>query len=263
MKIGIALGGGGAKGFAHLGVLRVLKNAGIDCEVVAGTSIGALVGAVYASGSIDRFEEYAANLSRTELALRLGPSWPAMGLFTGDYIEKILNDFVPERNIEELKKPFAALSVDLKKAEVITFKEGNLRTAVHASVSIPGLFKPVLYNDKILVDGGVLESVPVAAARELGARSVIAVDLLSDLSISPDQEEGNWSIVEIVQRSSIIAQRRINQFRYEKDPPEILIQPRVSHVRVMDFHRGREIMECGIKAGEEVLPDLLHLLNKG
>ena len=106
MKIGIALGGGGAKGFAHLGVLRVLKDAGIDCSIVAGTSIGALVGVIYASGNIDKFEEYAANISRAELAIRLGPSWPAMGLFTGDYVEKLLNDFVPEKNIEELKKPF-------------------------------------------------------------------------------------------------------------------------------------------------------------
>ncbi len=262
MKIAIALGGGGAKGFAHLGVLRVLRDAGIDCDIVAGTSIGALVGVVYASGSIERFEEYAANVSRAELALRLGPSWPAMGIFTGDYIEKLLNDFVPETNIEELKKPFAALSVDLKKAEVITFTEGDLRTAVHASVSIPGLFKPVIYEDKILVDGGILESVPVAAARELGARVVIAVDLLADISNSTDQEAGNWSIVEIVQRSSIIAQRQINQFRYEKNPPDILIEPRVSHVKVMDFHRGREIIECGIQAAEEALPDILELLNK-
>jgi NTE family protein len=261
MKIGLALGGGGAKGFAHLGVLRVLKDAGIDCDVVAGTSVGALVGVIYASGSIEKFEEYAANISRAELALRLGPSWPVMGLFSGDYIEKILQDFVSERNIEELKKPFAALSVDLKKAEVVTFKEGDLRTAVHASVSIPGLFKPLIYEDKVLVDGGVLESVPVAAARELGARVVIAVDLLSDISNSPDQEDGSWSIMEIVQRSSIIAQRRLNQFRYEKDRPEILIQPRVSHVKVMDFHRGREIIKCGIKAAEEVLPELQGLLN--
>ena len=262
MKIGIALGGGGAKGFAHLGVLRVLRDAGIDFDIVTGTSIGALVGVIYASGGIDEFEEYAANISRAELAIRLGPTWPGAGLFTGDYIEKLLNDFVPEKNIEELKKPFAALSVDLKKAEVITFTEGDLRRAVHASVSIPGLFKPIIYKDKGLVDGGVLESVPVAAARNLGARVVIAVDLLADISNSTDQEEGNWSIVEIVQRSSIIAQRQINQFRYEKDPPEVMIKPRVSHVKVMDFHLGRDIIECGIQAAEEALPDIRRILGK-
>lgn len=262
MKLGIALGGGGAKGFAHLGVLRVLREAGIDFDVVAGTSIGALVGVVYASGGIDKLEQYAKNVSRPELAIRLGPGWPSMGIFSGNYIEELLNDFVPERNIEELEKPFSALAVDIKTAEVITFNKGDLRTAVHASVSIPGLFKPVLFEDKILVDGGILVSVPVKAARDLGADAVVAVDLLEDISNSKHQLEGSWSITEVLQRSSIIAQRQINHFRYEKDPPEILIQPRVSDVKVMDFHRGSEIFERGAAAAEQALPEVLRLINE-
>lgn len=262
MKIGIALGGGGAKGFAHLGVLRVLKDAGIDCDIVAGTSIGALVGAIYASGNIERFEEYAKKINRAELALRLGPGWPSQGLFNGNYVEKVLKDFVPEKYIEELNKPFAAVCVDLKKAQIITFKEGDIGTAVKASASIPGLFKPVIYKDMVLMDGGVLESVPVAAARELGAQAVIAVDLLADLSYSPDHEKGFYSIVELIQRGSILPQRCISQFRYEKDPPEILIKPRVSHVKFLDFHLGPQIMECGVQAAQEMLPDILRLINK-
>ena len=261
MKIGIALGGGGAKGFAHLGVLKVLGDAGIDFDVVAGTSIGALVGAVYASGNLESFAEYASHINRAELALRLGPGWPAKGLFSGNYIEKILEEFVPEKDIQDLKKPFAALSVDVKKAEVITFKEGDLRPAVRASASIPGLFKPLIYKDKVLVDGGILECVPVAAARDLGADIVVAVDLLSDISNTPSQEQGDWSIVEIVQRSSIIAQRRINKFRYEKDPPEILIEPLVSNVKVLDFHRGPEIIEYGVHAAQQLLPEILKKLS--
>ena len=262
MKLGIALGGGGAKGFAHLGVLKVLREAGVEVDVVAGTSIGALVGVVYASGGIEKLERYAQTVSRAELAIRLGPGWPSMGIFSGNYIEELLNDFVPERNIEELSKPFSALAVDLKTAEVITFKEGDLRTAVHASVSIPGLFKPVFFEDKILVDGGILVSVPFQAARDLGADAVIAVDLLEDISNSRHQLEGSWSITEVLQRSSIIAQRQINHFRYEKDPPEILIQPKVSDVRAMDFHRGSEILGRGVRAAEEALPGILKLINK-
>ena len=262
MKIGIALGGGAAKGFAHLGVLKVLREAGIEFDVVAGTSIGALVGAVYASGRLEKIESYASSLSRAKLAINLGPTWPARGLFSGNYIDKLVSDFIPVSTIEDLGKPFAAVCVDLKKAEIITFKEGDLHTALRASMSVPGLFKPLIYRDKILVDGGVLESVPVEAVRGLGADFVIAVDLLSDISGSPVNEGGEWSIVEIVQRSSIIAQRRLSQFRYEKDPPDILITPSVSDVKVVDFHRGPEIIERGVKAAEQVLPDLLKKLNK-
>lgn len=262
MKLGIALGGGGAKGFAHLGVLRVLREAGIEFDVVSGTSIGALVGVVYASGGIQKLEQYAQDVNRAELAIRLGAGWPNMGVFSGNYIEELVQDFVSERNIEELPKPFSALAVDLKTAEVINFTKGDIKTAVHASVSIPGLFKPVMLDDRILVDGGVLVSVPYRSARDLGADIVVAVDLLQDISNSADQEEGNWSIVEVIQRSSVIAQRRINNFRYEDDPPDILIQPRVSHVKVMDFHRGREIVECGAAAAKEALPNILKLIEE-
>lgn len=290
MKIGIALGGGGAKGFAHLGVLNALGEAGIDCDIVAGTSIGALIGAVYASGDISGLEGFATNLSLTDLPFLLGPTWPSQGLFSGNYVEKLLRDFVPVSDIEKLDKPFAAVCVDLRKAELLTFKEGDLHLAVRASMSIPGLFKPVIFEDKLLVDGGVLESVPVRAARELGADLVIAVDLLTDLSESGDPggdnsrslidhlrsigdklyidglfdggNTGGWSLIDIVQRSSVIAQRCITQYRFEKDRPEIVIRPSLSHVKVMDFHRGRQIIERGRAAAEEVLPDILRLTGK-
>lgn len=262
MKLGIALGGGGARGFAHLGVLKVLRQAGIEFDVVAGTSVGALVGVVYASGGTEELEKYAQRVNRAEIAVRLGPGWPNMGIFSGKYIEELVHEFVPERNIEELRKPFCALTVDLKTAEIITFTKGDLSTAVRASVSIPGLFKPVFYEDKILVDGGILMSVPVKAAKDLGADAVFAVDLLEDISNSKHQLEGTWSLGEIIQRTSIMAQRQINHFRYVKDPPDILITPKVSHVRVMDYHKGREVMECGIRAAEKALPDILSFLDE-
>lgn len=260
MKIGIALGGGGAKGFAHLGVLNALTEAGIDCDIVAGTSIGALIGAVYASGDIKRLEEYAKNLSLADLPFLLGPAWPSGGLFSGKYVEKLLRDFVPVSVIEKLGKPFAAVCVDLKKAQTVTFTRGDLHLAVRASMSIPGLFKPVRYEDKLLVDGGVLESVPVAAARKLGADFIIAVDLLADLT---ETGEIKWSLIDIVQRSSVIAQRCITQYRFQEDPPDIVIRPTLSHVKVMDFHRGRQIIEYGSRAAEEILPELLRLAGKG
>ncbi|MCZ6468830.1 MAG: patatin-like phospholipase family protein, partial [Candidatus Dadabacteria bacterium] len=143
MKIGLALGGGGAKGFAHLGVMEVLTEAGIEFDVVAGTSIGALIGAVYVSGNLDKLERFATNIGITDIPFLLGPTWPKGGLFSGKYIEKLFDEFIHLENIEDLKKPFAAVSVDLNKAEVVTFTSGNLKRAIRASSSIPGLFKPV------------------------------------------------------------------------------------------------------------------------
>ncbi|HVY54642.1 MAG TPA: patatin-like phospholipase family protein, partial [Thermodesulfobacteriota bacterium] len=182
VKVGIALGGGGAKGFAHIGVLDALGGSGIEFDIVAGTSIGALVGAVYASGNLRELERVSRRYGVKDLPFLLGPAWPRKGLFSGNYIERLLDEIVGVKNIEDLGKPFAAIAVDLNKAEVVTFTTGSLHKAVHASMSIPGLFKPVIDGERILVDGGVLEPVPVSILRRLGADVVVAVDLLSNLS---------------------------------------------------------------------------------
>ncbi len=291
-KIGIALGGGGAKGFAHIGVLKALEQAGFEFDVIAGTSIGALVGAVYADGKLPELERVSRRYGVKDLPFLLGPTWPRKGLFSGNYLERLLDDIVRVRNIEELAKPFAAIAVDLNKAEVVTFTHGNLYRAVHASMSIPGLFKPVTGGDEILVDGGVLEPVPVNALRLLGADVVVAVDLLSNLStisrgararpvfveyirsiaekfymedlIEPGDRENELalSLVDIVQRTSIIAQRRLTECNFRENPPDLVIAPPLSKIRAFDFHRGEEIIEIGIEAGEKVISDLGELLTR-
>ncbi len=292
MKVGIALGGGGAKGFAHIGVLKALGQAGIEFDIVAGTSIGALVGAVYASGKLSELERISRRYGVKDLPFLLGPTWPRKGLFSGNYIERLLNDIVHVKNIEDLGKPFAALAVDLNKAEIVTFTRGNLYRAVHASMSIPGLFKPVIDGGKILVDGGVLEPVPVNALRRLGADVVVAVDLLSNLSpisrgaknrsmfadyirslaekfymedlIGAKDQEGeiDMSLVDIIQRSSIVAQRRLTEYSFRDNPPDIVITPPLSDIRVLDFHRGELIVEAGRQAAERVIPELRDILTR-
>jgi len=263
MKLGLALGGGGAKGFAHLGVLEVLIEAGIEFDVVAGTSIGALIGAVYISGNLDSLKSFATNIGISNIPFLLGPTWPKGGLFSGNYVEKLVDQFVNQENIEDLKKPFAAVCVDLNKAEVVTFTTGNLKRAIRASTSIPGLFKPVIYEDKLLVDGGVLESVPDQAVRSLGAEFIVAVDLLSDLSDSNSFKQGKKpSIVEVVQRSSILAQRKITEYKFKENPPDILIQPPLSDVKVMDFYNGKSVIEIGKESARKVVPELLELIKR-
>ena len=290
LKIGIALGGGGAKGFAHIGVLDALGRAGFEFDVIAGTSIGALVGAVYASGNLHELERISKKYGVKDLPFLLGPTWPRKGLFSGNYIERLLGNLVPVKNIEDLGKPFAAIAVDLNNAEVVTFTSGDLYKAVHASMCIPGLFKPVIDGDRILVDGGVLEPVPVGALRRLGADVVVAVDLLSNLSrvgtrkeptpffadyirslaekfymeglMEPKERESGIavSIVDIIQRSSIIAQRKITEYNFRDNPPDVVIVPPLSYIKVLDFHRGEAIMDTGRRAAEKAISELRDIL---
>lgn len=180
MKIGIALGAGGAKGFAHVGVLKVLAEIGVECDIVVGTSMGALIGSAYAGGKIQELEEAACKIKLTDIPGILSPTWSKQGLCSGrgflDHLEKILD----VENIEDLKKTFAAVCVDLNKSEPFTFTKGAICQAVQASMAIPAIFKPVIFQGKLLVDGGVLDPVPVEATRSLGADFVIAVDLLTN-----------------------------------------------------------------------------------
>lgn len=259
MKTGIALGGGGAKGFAHIGVLGAFSAAGIEFDMVSGTSIGALVGAVYAAGKLPHLEDISLRYRFKDIPFLLGPTWPARGLFSGNYVERLLNKIVNIEKIEDLGKPFAAVAVDVNRAETVTFTSGSLCTAVHASMAIPGLFTPVLLGDKLLVDGGVLEPVPVKVLKELGADIVVAVDLLSNFS--EDCVMADFSIVDIVQRSSIIAQKRLTEYSFGECPPDIVISPCLIHVKVLDFHRGRSIIEVGRQAAEAAIPELRRLLS--
>ena len=186
MKIGLALGGGGAKGFAHIGVINTLVRAGIRIDVVSGTSIGALVGATYLSGTLSELEAYARKLRLTDLVRLLSPTWSTGGMFDGMGALNKLDPFISAKRIEDLPKKFAAVSVDIARAERYVFTAGDLKTALRSSFAIPGIFTPVAIEDpklkipRVLVDGGVMDPVPVEVARDLGADFVIAVDLFSN-----------------------------------------------------------------------------------
>ena len=177
MKLGIALGGGGAKGFAHLGVLQVLKEAGIDCQIVTGTSIGALVGGVYVGGDLDALTKTASKITLKDIPLLMSPALSKSGLFSGKNALELLNETISISKIEDLEKAYAAVSVDLRTGTPEVFTDGDLKSAIRASISIPGIFTPVVDGEKLLVDGGLLEPVPVELCRKLGADVVIAVDL--------------------------------------------------------------------------------------
>lgn len=297
MKIGIALGGGVAKGFAHIGVLKALANSGIECEIIAGTSIGALVGAACAAGNLEKLEEATTKIKRKDMPILLSPIWPKQGFFSGRKVLDRLGEFIGVENIEDLKKNFAAVSVDINSSEIVTFTKGSLRQAVWASIAIPVIFTPIVVEDRLLVDGGMVEPLPVQAARSLGADFVIAVDLYGEPPLHAldevqkkarkSQEKsavgtalkklslGEWtgsekkdkklkpSIVEIIERSLIVHQRYLTKYRLKEYPPDFIIKPDVSRVSILDFHCAKEAIEIGERSVKGVLPELINCINKG
>lgn len=180
-RIGLALGSGSARGLAHIGVLRALKEARIEIDVVAGTSMGAVIGAVFAAGKLDGLSARLRNLDWPGIVALLDPVFPRSGLIDGQKIAEFVQAHVPCARIEYLLLPFAAVATDITNGEQVVATTGDLTEAVRASIAVPGIVTPVRSNGRILVDGGLVNPVPVSVARAMGADLVIAVDLNHDI----------------------------------------------------------------------------------
>lgn len=176
-RIGLALGSGSARGLAHVGVIRALGEAGIAVDCIAGTSMGALIGAVHAAGKLDALANFFRDFDWKKTAAFFDVVLPRSGLLDGAKIGELVRDHVPAETIESLSMAFAAVASDLASGEEVVIRDGDIIEAVRASISVPGIFTPVRRNGRILVDGGLVNPVPVTAARALGAEIVIAVDL--------------------------------------------------------------------------------------
>ena len=293
-RIGLALGSGSARGWAHIGVIRALEQAGIRPDLVCGTSIGALVGAAYAAGELDRFEQWVLGLGIRDVLGFLDVSLSS-GLIKG---ERLLTSFrrnFADRPIEELATPFGAVATSLQAGAEVWLRHGSMFDAVRASIALPGLFAPVLYEGSVLVDGGLVNPVPVSLARAMGADLVIAVDLNSDIlgrhlrsgpqPKAPNGEVGDWvrklqdnlsalipahspdepkmpSILEVLASSINIMQVRITRNRMAGEPPDLSVAPRLAHLGLLDFHRSKEAIEEGKRAVERVAHNLPALNNQ-
>ena len=181
LRIGLALGSGSARGLAHIGVLRALKEARIEVDVVAGTSMGAVIGAVFAAGKLDGLTAKLLNLDWQSIVALLDPVFPRSGLIDGQKIAEFVRAHVPSARIEDLLLPFAAVATDITNGEQVVATTGDLTEAVRASIAVPGIVTPVRSNGRVLVDGGLVNPVPVSVARAMGADLVIAVDLNHDI----------------------------------------------------------------------------------
>ena len=177
-RLGLALGAGAARGMAHLGVLRELEEAGLAPDVVAGTSIGALVGGMYAAGKLDRLTEVALGLDWKQIARYFVEiSFPRSGLIEGNKLTALLAEIVGEVELTELPLPFRAVTTNLMTGEEVVISDGDLVEAIRASIAVPGIFTPARRGDDLLVDGGLVNPVPVSVCRTMGAERIIAVDL--------------------------------------------------------------------------------------
>lgn len=176
-NIGLALGSGSARGLAHIGVIRALEEANIKVDYVSGTSIGALIGSVYASDKLEAFEKVLGDFDWKKIAYFFDVVFPKSGLIDGNKVEEFVREYVHEKNIENLLLPFQAVATDINTGEEVILDQGDVIEAVRASISVPGIFTPVRKNGQVLVDGGLVNPVPVSTARAMGAEFVIAVDL--------------------------------------------------------------------------------------
>ena len=247
VRIGLALGGGAAKGFAHIGVIKMLEANGFTPDMVAGTSAGSVVGALYASG-LNPFELQAQAVALDEASIR-DLQWSAGGLVKGQKLQDYVNAQVNHRPLEKLGKPFVAVSTRLEDGKRTVFARGNTGQAVRASSSIPGVFEPVLIGKQHYVDGGVVSPVPVDAVRELGADIVIAVDI----SDKPrGQKPGN--LLGTMSQSLAIMGHKLGQAELAR--ADVTVRPQVLHIGPTDFTQRAQTIVEGEKAALAVMPQI-------
>jgi NTE family protein len=288
-RIGLALGSGSARGWAHVGVIRALERAGIRPDLVCGTSIGALVAAAYVAGEIESFEQWLLGLGVRDVIALLDVRMNG-GMIKGERLMEFFRRNFTDRPIEELPIPYGAVATDLNSGAEVWLRQGSTLAAVRASIALPALFAPALHEGRVLVDGALVNPVPVSLARAMGADIVIAVDLSSDIlgrrlreeleTESPAAESSEWrrklqerlstimparavddapklpSILEVVATSLSIMQVRVTRSRMAGDPPDAIVAPRLSHLGLLDFHRAKDAIEAGELAVETALPGL-------
>ncbi len=293
-SIGLALSGGAARGFAHVGVLRTLIAHGIKPDVITGTSIGAVVAAAFAAGCLDDFEAWARELTRRRVFGYLDFSLAGSGLIGGDRLFTRLDAALGDLAFEDLPVRMAAVATELRTNHEIWLTRGRLADAVRASCALPGIFPPSRIGGRWLMDGALVNPLPISAARALGARLVIAVNLNADnfgrgtiiQDHGSDAEDELRRQAALKARSGLrgraeqlikrkflgtrdrpgfstvmidafqVLQDRITRARLAGDPPDVLISPRLSRINLFEFHRAAEVIAIGAEATERALPSI-------
>ena len=252
-KIGLALGGGAARGFAHIGVVKMLEAHGIVPDYIVGTSAGAVVGALYAAGH----DAFAMQKIGQQLDEKIFADWTlgGRGLLKGEALQDFINQQVGKRPLEKLNKPFAAVATDLNNGERVVFRTGDTGLAVRASAAVPGVFQPAQFRGHHYVDGGLTSPVPVQAAREMGADIVIAVDI----SARPEGQPVD-SMTAIIWQTTTIMGGMIGA--NELKGADVVIRPKLPYVKSWDFTARNDAMLEGERAALAALPTLRQKLGR-
>lgn len=295
-KVGIALGGGAARGWAHIGVLRALAQVGVVPDIIAGTSIGAVVGGCFAAGRLDELEGFARDLTKRKIFGYLDFNLSGSGLITGQRVVERLEGHLKGLQIEDMQSRFAAVATEFGTGQEVWITRGTLVEAMRASYALPGIFKPVRINNRWLMDGALCNPVPASVCRALGARYVIAVNLNSDACGRGNQfPEIDGSLIEqmpppepppartlangfgarnlikrqlfggggsgpgistVVVDAFNIVQDRIARSRLAGDPPDAIINPRLAGIGLFDFHAADALITRGMAAAQREAEDI-------
>ncbi len=292
-KIGLALGSGLVRGWAHLGVLRALIKYGFTPDIIAGTSVGALAGAAYATNKLDDLEDWARSLNRMSIMNYLDLRPNRGGLIGGKAFYKLMREHWGDTLIEQMPIKYVACAADMVTGHEVWIRSGDLVQAMRASFALPGVFPPVKYNTRLLVDGALVNPVPVSACQALGANMIIAVNLngdivgrarkpgqsvptvmgfdpMKDTAVNADpggvagtarklfrrDEAAAPSLVGVLVSALSIIQDRLARSRLAGEPPDVLIVPRIGHIGLMEFERVDELITLGEEAVEAMLPQL-------
>lgn len=290
-RIGLVLGGGAARGWAHIGVLRALQEAGIVPDIVCGTSIGAVVGGCYLSGHLDHLEDWARSITRRKIFSLLDVSFGGSGLISGSKLVDLLEETLQEVAIEDLDRKFICVATELATGHEIWLRSGRMAEAMRASFALPGIFEPISIGGRWLVDGALVNPIPVSACRALDARCVIAVGLHNTMSsngatiVDPliatkgagivatsanvDKKSAKklWrrqmvgrgdlpGIPGVMIESFNIIQDRISRSRLAGDPPDTLVTPKLGSIGLFDFHRADDAIAIGYENAIRVMDDV-------
>lgn len=278
--IGIAFGAGAARGWAHIGVIERLVEEGLPLDVVAGTSIGALAGGCFSAGKLDALKTFALELTRRRVFSLMDFSWRGGGLIAGNRLRDLLEEQLGEQRFDQLERPFICIATELMSGHEVWLKDGEVANAIRASYALPGVFKPVERDGRWLIDGAVVNPIPVSACRAMQARLVIAVnvnndafggtviqntDPLSALTRSDSPDDGLKQLVgrgaapgmtTVLVAAFNISQDRLARSRLGGDPPDITIVPRTPDIGLFDFDRAKEAIAAGRDAAARALPEI-------
>ncbi|MGN0819322.1 MAG: patatin-like phospholipase family protein [Christensenellaceae bacterium] len=245
-KLGICLGAGGARGIAHIGFLQALTDNDIEIDVITGCSMGSIVGSMYLLGyTPEEMKKIACDVTKNDLIDVTVNLLKGKAILKAQKLERLLDAFYKSKTFDNLKKPFACIATDLYSGEIVKFDSGLIKTAVRASVSIPFVFPPVEYGDKLLVDGGLSNKIPVKEARELGADVVVAVDVLDEI---PESDKIN-SIVSVALRSLDIMCANIDRTAFSGEKPDLLLIPELGKVSQFVIGNQRFCYDRGYELG--------------